>query len=61
MKKVMCKPCSLGEIAAGKKVVQTGVRWEKITCAVCGRRRFGTSFEVTRNTKKARSRKDEGV
>ena len=47
MKKIMCKPCSLGVAAEGKKVKQAVGRWEKITCEVCGRRRFGAVFEVT--------------
>lgn len=48
MLKVMCKPCSLGEVAAGKKIKQVSGKFEKITCSVCGRRRFGATFEVTK-------------
>ena len=47
MKLKLCKPCSLGEVADGKKVKQLPGRTDKITCAKCGRRRFGAEYEVT--------------
>ena len=46
MKKALCKPCSLGLVAAGMKVKQLPGKAEKITCAECGRRRYGSEFEV---------------
>ena len=47
MKKALCKPCSLGLIADGKKVKQLPGRTDKITCAKCGKRRFGAEYDVT--------------
>lgn len=47
MKLKLCKPCSLGVVADGKKVKQLPGKAEKITCAECGRRRYGSEFEVT--------------
>ena len=58
MKKALCKPCSLGLIAAGMKVKQLPGKAEKITCVECGRRRFGAEYEVT---EKNGGRTDEGV
>ena len=48
MLKAMCKPCSMGEVAAGMKVKQVSGKFEKITCDVCKRRRFGATFDVTK-------------
>ena len=47
MKMDLCKPCSLGLVADGKSVKQVAGRCEKITCAQCGRRRYGSAYEVT--------------
>lgn len=47
MVKPLCKPCSLGLEADGKRVKQVAGRSKKITCAQCGRRRYGTIYEVT--------------
>ena len=42
----MCKPCALALAAEGERVKTLPGRSEKITCARCGRRRFGVSYEV---------------
>lgn len=47
MKKLLCKPCAMELAARGKNVKAAGGRWEKITCAQCGRRRFGGTYELT--------------
>ena len=47
MEMTLCKPCSLGMVADGKKVKQVAGRCEKITCAKCGRRRYGIKYDVT--------------
>lgn len=47
MKMQLCKPCALGMSADYKKLKPAGGRCEKITCAACGRRRFGVAYEVT--------------
>lgn len=47
MKKLLCKPCAAMLEAKGKIVKHVGGRSEKITCAVCGRRRYGTAYDVT--------------
>lgn len=43
----MCKPCAIALEEKGKTVKPAGGRCEKITCAECGRRRFGIAYEVT--------------
>lgn len=47
MKKELCKPCAIALENRGKTVKAAGGRCEKITCAECGRRRFGYTYEVT--------------
>ena len=47
MEKELCKPCAVALAAKGKTVKPAGHRCEKITCAECGRRRFGITYEVT--------------
>lgn len=42
----LCKPCAMGLVAEGKSVKQIAGRCEKITCAKCGRRRYGVTYEV---------------
>lgn len=50
----LCKPCSLGLAADGKNVKQVPGRCEKITCAQCGRRRYGVTYEVTDKKKEVK-------
>ena len=46
MHKDLCRPCAEAEKAKyAVKVISTGVN-KKITCAVCGRRRYGATYEV---------------
>jgi len=47
VKKELCKPCAVALEAKGKTVKPAGHCCEKITCAECGRRRFGIPYEVT--------------
>lgn len=47
MKKTLCKPCAIALEEKGKTVKPAGGRCEKITCAECGRRRFGIAYEVS--------------
>ena len=47
MKQELCKPCAIALAGHGKTVKPAGGRCEKITCAECGRRRFGYTYEVT--------------
>ena len=47
MKKELCKPCAIALAGRRKTVKPAGGRCEKITCAECGRRRFGYIYEVT--------------
>ena len=47
MKKALCKPCAIALEKKGKTVKPASGRCEKITCAECGRRRFGITYEVT--------------
>lgn len=52
MRKELCKPCMLALVAQGKTVRPAGGRCEKITCSECGRRRFGSAYEVTGRKKR---------
>ena len=47
MEMTLCKPCAMGMVADGKKIKQVAGRCEKITCASCGRRRYGIKYDVT--------------
>ena len=47
VKKLLCKPCAVAMEARGKTVKPAAMRCEKITCAECGRRRFGVLYDVT--------------
>ena len=47
MKQELCKPCAIALAGRGKTVEPAGERRKKITCAECGRRRFGYAYEVT--------------
>lgn len=47
MKQELCKPCAIALAGRGKTLKPAGGRCEKITCAECGRRRFGYAYEVT--------------
>lgn len=47
VKKLLCKPCTVALEARGKTVKPAAMRCEKITCAECGRRRFGGLYDVT--------------
>lgn len=47
MKKLLCKPCAVALEGKGKIVKSAGGRSEKITCSACGRRRYGTTYDVT--------------
>lgn len=47
MKKILCRPCAAELEQRGKTVKSVGGRSEKITCDACGRRRYGTEYEVT--------------
>lgn len=46
MKQTLCKPCAIEIQKQGKTVKPADGRCEKITCAKCGRRRFGITYEV---------------
>ena len=47
MKQELCRPCAIFLSSRGKTVKPVYGRCEKITCAECGRRRFGYTYEVT--------------
>lgn len=52
MTKMLCKPCMISLQEKGKTVKLVGGRCEKITCAECGRRRFGRAYDVIGRRKK---------
>ena len=47
MKTFLCKPCAIELAKNGQTMKPAGGRCEKITCELCGRRRFGVAYEVT--------------
>lgn len=47
MKCEMCVPCAI-KLAETKDVKKIAHRREKITCSECGRRRYGSEYEVSR-------------
>ncbi|MCI8538276.1 MAG: lytic transglycosylase domain-containing protein [Oscillospiraceae bacterium] len=46
MKQTLCKPCAMELASRGKVLKPLEFRAEKITCAACGRRRYGVQYEV---------------
>lgn len=44
---MMCRPCAEGAKDSYELKIQLG-KSEKITCAICGRRRYGSRYEVRR-------------
>lgn len=54
MKMQLCRPCAMGMLADNKKLKQESGRSEKITCAKCGRRRFGVTYEITERANASR-------
>ncbi len=44
---MMCVPCAEGAKDSYSLKMQLG-RTEKITCAICGKRRYGSAYEVRR-------------
>lgn len=44
---MMCRPCAEGAKDHYKLNIQLG-KSEKVTCAICGRRRYGNRYEVRR-------------
>lgn len=45
MKLELCVPCAI-KLGETKSVKQTQHRRDKLTCAECGRRRYGNEYEV---------------
>lgn len=43
----MCRPCAEGAKDSYVLKIQLG-KSEKVTCAICGRRRYGNRYEVRR-------------
>lgn len=52
----LCKPCAIKMADKGVSIKPAGGRCEKITCAECGRRRFGISYQISEpeNTEEAK-------
>ena len=46
MKKELCVTCAI-KLAGTKDVRKTAHRKDKITCAECGRRRYGGEYNIT--------------
>lgn len=41
----LCKPCAVEKSRQGVRLKTVSGRTDKITCAVCGRRRYGRTYE----------------
>lgn len=48
----LCKPCAVEKSHQGVRLKTISGRTEKITCAACGLRRFGRTYEVENVAKK---------
>lgn len=42
----LCRPCAAELERRGKPVLSAGEGSRKITCDLCGRRRYGTAYDV---------------
>ena len=42
----LCKPCAVEKSRQGVRLKTVSGRTEQITCAACGRRRFGRTYEA---------------
>lgn len=47
----LCKPCAISASANGKAIKPLPGRCAKITCAMCGRRRYGLTYEIREDGK----------
>lgn len=45
-KKTICGMCAIVLREQGMQLTQLGGRTEKISCAHCGKRRYGTEYEI---------------
>lgn len=57
MTKELCGICAIKLRESGMEVKQVGGRMEKISCQECGKRKYGTTYEVT--AKKAAKNHDK--
>ncbi len=48
----LCKPCAVARSRRGVRLKTVSGRADKITCADCGRRRYGQTYEVAPTTTK---------
>ncbi len=48
----LCKPCAVARSRSGVRLKTVSGRSDKITCADCGRRRYGQTYEVAPTTTK---------
>ncbi len=48
----LCKPCAVARSRSRVRLKTVSGRSDKITCADCGRRRYGQTYEVAPTTTK---------
>ncbi len=53
----LCKPCAVEKSRQGVRLKTVSGRTDKITCAVCGRRRYGRTYEAADATTKEETQK----
>lgn len=47
----LCKPCAIAAETRGAEIQPLPGRCAKITCAMCGRRRYGLKYEIREDGK----------
>lgn len=55
-KQTLCGMCAVVLREQGMELTQTGVRTEKISCAHCGKRRYGTEYEIEKRSGKEKKK-----
>lgn len=53
----LCKPCAVEKSRQGVRLKTVSGRTEKITCAACGRSRYGRTYEAADATTKEEPQK----
>lgn len=53
----LCKPCAVEKSRQGVRLKSVSGRTDKITCAACGRRRYGRTYEAADATTKEEPQK----
>ena len=55
-KQTLCGMCAIVLREQGMELTNTGGRTEKISCAHCGKKRYGTEYEIGKKTWKEKKK-----